>query len=169
MFLIAGCGGGGERQDADEPQGTWKVAVEQFDFPATQRLGTMYRLKMRVRNFEDRAIPNLNVTFGGLSDLTTQQGASDPKRDRWVRDRPMPGSQTANTNTYSFGAVPAGGVGEFWIDLTAVRRGRAVVSYTLAADLGGKSKATYKDGTPATGQREIAIDPSIDIETDTIK
>lgn len=167
MFIIAGCGDG-ERQEADEPVGTWKVAVEEFDFPATQRLGSHYRLTLRVRNLEETTIPNLTVSFTGLEDLTTQQGAADRKRDRWVRDRPMPGSQTSNRNTYSFGAVEGGEVGEFWMVLTPVRRGRAVVTYTLAGGLGGNAKVTYEDGTPATGQIEVAVDPSIDIEKDTL-
>jgi hypothetical protein len=165
-FALAACGG--DRQDEDEPSGTWKVAVEQFDFPATQRLGTKYRLKMRVRNLSDTTLPNLTITFDGLDDVTTQPDAADPLRPRWVRDRPKPGSVTANRNTYAVGPVEPGAVGEFWMDLTPVRRGRTLLKYAIEAGLYGKARATYEDGTPATGQREIAVDPSIDIEEDTL-
>ncbi len=155
---------GGERKDEQEPSGTWKVAVEQFDFPTTQRLGKKYRLKMVVRNLSDTPIPNLTITFDGLDDVTTQPGAADPLRPHWVRDRPKPGSVTASRNTYAVGPVAAGDVGEFWMDLTPVRRGRKLLKYTIEAGLTGKAHATYEDGTPATGQREIAVDPSIDLE-----
>lgn len=167
-FFVFGCGGGGERQDTGEKSATWNVAVEEWYFPATQRLGKKYRMRLIVRNLSDTTIPNLTVSFTGLDDLTNQPGAADPVRPRWVRDRPKPGSQTAGRDTYAYGPVEPGRTSEFWMDLTPVRRGRQLVTYTLAGGLGTESKITYDDGSPATGQREIAIDPSVDIEKDTL-
>lgn len=167
-LTLAGCGGSGERQDANEPSGTWKVAVEEFEFPTTQRLGARYRLEMFVRNVDDRDLPNLTVSFTGLDYQVTQGESASPTRPVWVRDRETPNSLTANKDTYSFGAVKAGQSARFWIDLTAVRRGRHLLTYTVDAGLYGKASATLEDGTPATGQVEVAIDPSVDIEKDTL-
>jgi hypothetical protein len=164
--LFAGCGG--DRQDTAESSGEWPVVVEKWEFPTEQRLGKRYRMKMAVRNLGDSTIPNLTVTLGGLTDLTTLRGAADAKRDVWIRDRPKPGSKTAGQDVYEFGSIEAGKTGEWWIDLTPVRRGRRTVTYALSGGLYGDAKVTYEDGTPATGQREIFINPNFDIEEDTL-
>jgi len=61
-FALAACGGG-ERQDADEPEGEFPVAIVNAEFPAKQRLAQTSDLLLSVRNDGDEAIPNLAVTI----------------------------------------------------------------------------------------------------------
>src|SRR5690242_2573057 len=46
--LVAGCGGG-KRQDADEPSGTFKVDVVRASFPTHQRLADTAVMRVVVR------------------------------------------------------------------------------------------------------------------------
>ena len=61
-FALAACGGG-ERQDADEPEGEFPVAIVNAGFPAKQRLAQTSDLLLSVRNDGDETIPNLAVTI----------------------------------------------------------------------------------------------------------
>src|SRR3712207_9345399 len=80
LAVAAGCGGGNERQDEDEPSGTWTVQVVEADFPRSQRLAQQETLRIRVRNADDRrAIPNVALTVDGFSRRSEQAGLSDPE------------------------------------------------------------------------------------------
>src|SRR6185436_14666675 len=57
-----GCGGG-ERQDADEPEGDFPVAIANAEFPAKQRLAQTSDLTLTVRNDGDETIPDLAITI----------------------------------------------------------------------------------------------------------
>src|SRR5262245_66604669 len=59
---LAACGGG-ERQDADEPEGDFPVEITSATFPARQSLAERTNLKLAVENTGDEAIPNLAVTI----------------------------------------------------------------------------------------------------------
>jgi hypothetical protein len=55
--------GGGERQDADEPEGEFPVAIVDAEFPAKQRLAETSDLLLSVRNDGDETIPDLAITI----------------------------------------------------------------------------------------------------------
>jgi len=61
-FALAACGGG-ERQDVDEPEGEFPVAIVNAEFPAKQRLAQTPELLLSVRNDGDETIPDLAVTI----------------------------------------------------------------------------------------------------------
>jgi len=168
----AGCGGGGgERQDADEPRGEWNVDVVEASFPRSQRVSRQERLTIRVRNEErSRAIPNLAVTVEGFGERSEQAGLSDPNRPVWILDRPPTGGTTAYTNTWALGRVPPGAEREFTWRLTPVRAGRRTVRYRISAGLDGKAVARLEGGGSPTGRFRVSIsdDPSqsrVDPET----
>ncbi|MDP9187699.1 MAG: hypothetical protein M3O25_00440 [Actinomycetota bacterium] len=58
---LAACGGG-ERQDADESEGEFPVAINSAEFPAKQRLAQTSDLVLEVSNPGDETIPDLVVT-----------------------------------------------------------------------------------------------------------
>src|SRR5687767_13694449 len=57
-LAIAGCGGG-ERQDKNEPEGSFKVDVVSATFPAKQRLAKQEEMVVEVRNADSKTIPNV--------------------------------------------------------------------------------------------------------------
>jgi hypothetical protein len=59
---LAACGGG-ERQDADEPEGEFPVEITSAEFPALQRLAQTEDLVLSVTNTGDEEIPNLAITI----------------------------------------------------------------------------------------------------------
>jgi hypothetical protein len=56
--LLATAGCGGERQDANEPEGQFKVNVTDASFPATQSNAQPARMKIEVRNDDKRTLPS---------------------------------------------------------------------------------------------------------------
>src|SRR5690606_24953438 len=56
--VLAACGGG-ERQDANEPEGEFRVEVVDASFPARQRIAQEVELKVRVRNADQRELDNV--------------------------------------------------------------------------------------------------------------
>ena len=62
-FLLAGCGGGEERQDVDEVERTYPMEIVTSEFPTRQRLAERTQLRIGVRNDGDRPIPDLAVTI----------------------------------------------------------------------------------------------------------
>src|SRR5687768_15007629 len=86
VLLASGCGGGGERQDEDEPSGNFSVELVEASFPSQQRLAEKVEMKVRVRNSGDEPIPNLAVTVDGFSQRSEQPGLADPSRPVWVID-----------------------------------------------------------------------------------
>src|ERR687891_45679 len=63
VLTLAACGGGGERQDTDEPEGEFPVDVVTAKFPNRQRLAETTDLRLAVRNSGDEAIPDLAGTL----------------------------------------------------------------------------------------------------------
>jgi hypothetical protein len=61
-LTVAACGGG-ERQDVNEPEGDFPVAIINAEFPAKQRLAQTSDLLLSVRNDGDEAIPDLAITI----------------------------------------------------------------------------------------------------------
>ncbi len=179
VLVATGCGGG-ERQDADEDEGEYKVAVLEADFPLKQKLAKSSQLEFFVRNIGDKEIKNLVITFGrntprGRIDALDRRSAdpqlADPDRPVFVvNGRPRnlgglaesqedipPGSQTAYVDTYALGKLPPRKSKRFAFRVTAVVSGPYRIVWTLSAGLDGKAKAVLASGLPATGQFEGVI------------
>ena len=155
-LVLAGCGGG-ERQDADEPEGNFSVDVVSAEFPEQQRLAEKVALRLRVRNTDSKAIPNLAVTVDGFSRRSEQPGLADPSRPVWIVDDAPRGGVTAYTNTWALGRVPAGETKEFVWQVTPVKAGNFEVKYRVAAGLDGKAKAVLAGGDRPAGAFEVNI------------
>jgi hypothetical protein len=59
---VASCGGG-ERQDANEPEGDFPVQIVSADFPSKQKLAENTNLTLAVANAGDKTIPDLAITI----------------------------------------------------------------------------------------------------------
>ena len=83
--MIAACGGG-DRQDADEPEGTFKVEVVGATFPQRQHIAQNVRLRLRVHNADQETLRNVAVTVE-----TKANGVNAPaafgQRSSWRRAR----------------------------------------------------------------------------------
>jgi len=58
---IAACGGG-TRQDAAEPSGTYRVRIVSASFPLRQHVAAPARLVVEVRNTSRKTVPDIAVT-----------------------------------------------------------------------------------------------------------
>jgi hypothetical protein len=160
---VAACGGG-ERQDADEPSGTYPVDIVKASFPAKQRLADRAVLEIVVRNAGDKEIPNVAATVeaGDKSGETTtasnaqafaevseEPGLADPSRPVWVLDEGPRGGVTAYTNTWALGRLKPGERKTFRWRVTAVKSGEHSIRYKIAAGLDGKAKAVLAGGSRA--------------------
>jgi hypothetical protein len=67
---VASCGGG-ERQDADEPEGDFPVQIVNASFPSKQQLAQNTNLTLTVANTGDQEIPDLAITIFTTSDANT--------------------------------------------------------------------------------------------------
>jgi hypothetical protein len=155
--LASGCGGGGERQDKDEPSGNYAVEVVDASFPTEQRLAEQTQLRLRVRNADSKTIPNLAITVDGFSRRSRQQGLADPSRPVWIIDDGPRGGTTAYTSTWALGRVRAGETKEFVWRVTPVKAGRFQVKYRVAAGLDGKAKAVLAGGRRPSGSFDVDV------------
>ena len=127
--LVAGCGGGdSSRQDADEPEGTWTVAI-----------------------------PNVAVTVDSFSRRSEQPGLADPNRPVWIVDDGPRGGTTAYTNTWTLGRMAPGQTKTFEWRVTPVEAGTQRVSYRIAAGLDGKALARLDGGERPEGTFTVRI------------
>ena len=179
--MLAACGGGGERQDADEPEGEFPVVVTNAQFPNRQRLAETTELKLGVENTGTEQIPEprrddlprrrrgrrlLGRRRAGLvldphraaRPREPQPPRLDPREQvpaHRGRGRSRPARRpapTAQTNTFAFGALAPGETQEMVWRLTAVRGGTYTVNYEIAAGLQGNAEAITADGSAAGGQ-----------------
>lgn len=137
---IAACGGG-TRQDADEPSGTYRVAIVRSSFPVRQRVAAPTRLVIAVRNTGRRTVPNVAVTVDSFSSRSERTDLADAQRPVWIVDAPPEGSTTAYTNTWALGPMAAGETKRFVWRLTPVQPGTHRLRYRVAAGLTGTAKA----------------------------
>jgi hypothetical protein len=182
LGLVA-CGGGKERQDVDEPSGEFPVNVTEAKFPTSQRLAETSDLRLAIENIGEQTVPDLAVTIytgdqkaGGPFEVRSdQQGLADPNRPVWVLENSYPklltpgldpseldkapsaGAEAAQTDTFSFGPVPAGETKDIVWRVTPVVAGTYTVHYELAAGLSGKAKAVTGDGSPVEGEFVVTI------------
>jgi hypothetical protein len=176
VLMLAACGGGGERQDEDEPEGEFPVEVTEAKFPNRQRLAETTDLRLGIENTGRETIPELAVTIstddnldGPFSVRLEQPGLANPNRPVWVLEdkyprtagesRPLGSSpaDVAQTNTFGFGPLESGDRREMIWRVTPVRGGTYTVSYEVAAGLTGTARAVTADGSDPSGEFLVTI------------
>jgi hypothetical protein len=160
LALLAGCGG--TRQDAHEPEKTFRMAVAHASFPAHQSIAQHALMLIAVRNTGLQTVPNVAVTVDSFNYASTYPELAANKRPIWVieqgpgkRANPpvesqeviQPGSgQTAYVNTWALGPLAPGQTRLFRWRVAAVKPGLHVVHYSVAAGLAGRSQARATRG-----------------------
>jgi hypothetical protein len=180
-LALSACGGGA-RQDVSEPSGNYTVEVPTATFPATQSLAQHSHLVITVRNTESlKTIPDVAVTitdgdlgttaqaFAERLDSPSLPNLASHSRPVWIVDRgPGPcaescksggagGAVTAYSNTWALGPLKAGESATFDWSVTAIKPGRHVIHYRVAAGLNGKAKAQLAGGTAPEGTFTVKI------------
>jgi hypothetical protein len=172
-LVLTGCGGGGSRQDANEPAGKFPVKIVTSSFANRQRLAQTSLLKIGVQNTGSRAVPALAVTISldrnavrPFSIYDKQPGLADPERPVWVLENNYPklagqkvsaGAETANDKTFDFGSLKPGKTVQAVWKVTPVRPGLYTLDYQVDAGLNGKAKAVTANGSPPTGSFVVKI------------
>jgi hypothetical protein len=185
-LALAACGGGGQRQDAQEPHGKFPVAVFSASFPTSQTLAQTSHLVIAVRNTGHKTIPNVAVSIcnvtcsphapqgegssaAAFSANLNQQYLANPSRPIWIVNQgPGPcgfscenGGQgagvTAYSNTWALGSLKPGKSVRFDWSVTAVSPGHHVVAWQVAAGLNGKAKAVLGDGSMPEGTFSVHV------------
>jgi hypothetical protein len=163
--LLAGCGGG-ERQDAHEPSGTFKVKVLKASFPLRQRLAGPAVMRVVVRNDSGKTIPNVAVTVtsdddakggAGFTTRSTSPDLADPTRQLWIVDKGPRGGDTAYVSTWALGPLAAGRTQTFEWHVTPVVAGTHVLRWHVAAGLNGKAVARTANGQDPAGIFRVAV------------
>lgn len=72
---VASCGGG-ERQDANEPEGDFPVQIVSANFPSKQQLAQNTNLTLSVANTGDKTIPDLAITIFTSSNANTSASST---------------------------------------------------------------------------------------------
>jgi hypothetical protein len=164
--VLAGCGGGGERQDANEPSGTFKVKVLKASFPESQRLANQAVMRVVVRNDAGKTIPNVGVTVTSDDDakggagFTTRSSAADladPTRQLWIVDEGPRGGDTAYVSTWALGPLAAGKTQTFEWRVTPVVAGTHVLRWHVVAGLNGKAVARTANGQDPAGIFRVRV------------
>jgi hypothetical protein len=155
-FVVAGCGGG-ERQDKNEPSGTFSMNVVKAEFASSQSLAQQEALTISVKNTDTRAIPDLAVTVDSFSTRSQQAGLADPSRPVWIVDEGPVGGTTAYTNTWALGRLAPGKTRTFTWKVTAIQPGTHIVKYRVAAGLNGKAHAKVNGQSDYQGSFKVAI------------
>ena len=184
VLAVAACGGG-ERQDADEPEGDFPVNVTTAQFPNRQQLAETTELRLAVENTGTETIPNLAVTIfvddgtgavssgaggqGSFDVRSDQPGLANPSRPVWILEDKYPqiagesaplGSSpgtSAQTNTFGFGPLEAGDTREMIWRVTPIKGGTYTLNYQIAAGLQGNAVAVTADGSPPEGKFVVTI------------
>ena len=163
--LALGACGGGEKQDANEPEGDFKVEIVKASFPSEQSLAQRSNLVITVRNAEARrTVPAIAATIQGFDERVDNADESDPSRPVFVingRQKEIgtypeakeaaPRGETAYNGTWTLGRLRPGQQKTFRWNVTAVRPGSYRLSYEIAAGLDGKARAVSAGGRPLKG------------------
>jgi hypothetical protein len=152
--LSAGCGGG-ERQDKNEPKGSFSIEVEKAEFPGKQSLAKSTELAIVVKNTDTKALPDVAVTVDRFSSTSDQAGLADTQRPVWIVDQGPAGGETAYVNTWALGRLAPGASKTFRWKVTAVQAGAHEISYKVSPGLDGR--ATVADAASATGKFKVNI------------
>jgi hypothetical protein len=165
IVALAGCGGG-ERQDASEKAGDYKVEIVDAAFPEEQSIADATTMKISVRNADTKTLPNVAVTVatepgdsGGapqaFSSDIADPNVADASRPIWIVDEGPKGGDTAYTNTWALGPLRAGETRDFLWKVTAVKPGDFTIDYSVSPGLNGKAKAA--SGGTTKGSFEVSI------------
>lgn len=154
-LALAGCGG--ERQDKNEPSGTFTVDVTHATFPHAQRLAEQSTMTIAVKNTGSKAVPDVAVTVDSFNRRATQPDLADPSRPVWIVDEGPVGGQTATTNTWALSGLRPGQTKTFRWKVTATAAGRFNVRYRVAAGLDGKAKAQTAGGGAPAGSFPVRV------------
>jgi hypothetical protein len=152
LALLAGGCGGGPRQDADEPSGTFKVEIVRASFPQRQHIAEPVVMRLRVRNADRRSLANVAVTVltrgrpGTASAAFGQTQApgtelADSLRPIWVLDRGPTGGETADANVWDAGPLFPGQERTLTWRLVAAKAGTYSIRYRVFPGLTGRAKA----------------------------
>jgi hypothetical protein len=121
---LSACGGGGERQDADEPTGDFPVKVAKANFPDRQQLVKSSDLELEINNTGDETIPNLAVTIyttpstapagepkanRPFSIRVDQPNLADPTRPVWILENKFPKLIAPGVTRQNLGRAPSAG------------------------------------------------------------
>jgi hypothetical protein len=168
LVALSGCGG--ESQDANEPEGSYRVEVANASFPAKQQIAEGTTMRIAVRNPGQRTIPNVAVTvetkgaaagdgvtaFGQKSD---DARLADSDRPIWILDDGPKGGTSAYANTWSLGALRRGQTKTFEWKLTAVEPGDYSLAYRVAPGLDGKARLAAGSQARGTFAVKVIDDP----------
>jgi hypothetical protein len=150
-LLASGCGGG-PRQDADEPSGTFKVEIVRASFPKRQHIAQPVVMRLRVRNADRRSLANVAVTVltrGGPGTAPAAFGQrsapgselSDSLRPIWVLDRSPRGGETADADVWDAGPLSPGQEKTLTWRLVAAKAGTYTIAYRVFPGLTGRARA----------------------------
>jgi hypothetical protein len=172
-LVLSACGGGGSRQDVDEPSGKFPVKIVNSSFPNRQHLAKTELLNIGVQNTGQKTVPALAITISvdknavrPFSIYDKQPGLADPDRPVWVLENDYPklageglpaGAATANDKTFDFGPLKPGKTVDAVWKVTPVRPGLYTIDYQVDAGLNGKAKAVTANGSPPTGSFAVRI------------
>lgn len=162
--VLAGCGGGA-RQDADAPSGTFELDVTGATFPAKQHVAGATTLKLEVVNKGDKEVPNLAVvvqtkpTTAGQSSVAfaTRSGDTslqDSARSVWVVDAGPKGGDSAYVDTWAVGPLAPGATKKLEWQVTPVQPGEYTIAWRLAPALVGD---VHLDGGRTQGSFDVTI------------
>lgn len=171
-LVASGCGGGGDRQDKDEPKGNFEVEVVRATFPDKQKLARRSELEIVLRNADRRRVPNIAVTVKGFEKRKNDPDLADPSRPQFVingrfedfggirdaEERAPEGGTTAYVSTWALGPLRPGETKTFKWDVTAVTAGPYKISYEVAAGLDGKARAVDDTGQMPRGEFAGTVD-----------
>jgi hypothetical protein len=160
LIAATGCGGG-ERQDADEPEGEFPVEVVRASFPERQRLAESSNLVITVRNAGRETIPNIALTVDGFDYRRNDPDLAGRQRPRFAvngvpvaiggfpeaKDATPRGCDTAYVNTWACGALRPDAQATFRWSVTAVHAGPFKIDWRVAAGLDGKARAVGAAGS----------------------
>jgi hypothetical protein len=152
LALLAGGCGGGPRQDADEPSGTFRVEIVRASFPQRQHIAEPVVMRLRVRNADRRSLADVAVTVltrghpGTASAAFGQTQApgtelADSLRPIWVLDRGPLGGETADANVWDAGPLFPGQEKTLTWRLVAAKAGTYSIRYRVFPGLTGRAKA----------------------------
>ena len=183
--VVAACGGG-QTQASNEPKGKFPVAVDTASFPPAQKLAQKTHLVIAVRNTGHKPIPDVAVTICNVTCAypapkgegtsaaafganISQPYVANPSRPVWIVDAAPgacryscqnggPGAAvTAYANTWALGRLAPGHTARFDWAVTAVKAGRHVVAWEVAAGLNGRARAVLAGGGPPHGTFTVHV------------
>ena len=169
LAVLPGCGGG-ESQDADEPEGTYRVDIAGASFPKKQTIAQSSTMRIRVRNPGEEALPDVAVTVEtkGKRPATARSPsprapttpASLTRTDRSGCSTRSPWAARAPTPTRGRSARwPGGQTATFEWKLTAVEPGDYSIAYRVSPGLDGNARLAAGSKAPRHIRGQVSDEP----------